>query len=284
MPVPRRGVESLSGSKHLRGGIFQAISQLLPVQRQLPSHQPQTPNVLLVAATNRASSLDPALLRPGRFDRKISFELPAKTARRQLIDYFLTSKSHAEELDLDERRDALAATTISYSPAMLENLLDEALIFAVRRGDRQMTWADVEHARITLDVGMGQPVEYTDHERRLIATHEAGHATMAYLVAPQRRLEILTIIKRKGALGLLAHGDREDVYTRSRTEMEALIQIAMGGQCAEQLFFGDVSTGPGGDLLFATNAAAEMRGARGVEAGVSTFLAVPNRRCRDETM
>jgi ATP-dependent Zn protease len=159
---------------------------------------------------------------------------------------------------------------------MLENLLDEALVFAVRRGDRSMTWADVEHARMTIEVGVGQPVEYTDHERRLIATHEAGHATMAYLTAPHRRLEILTIIKRKGALGLLAHGDKHDVYTRSRTELEALIQIAMGGQCAEEIFFGDVSTGPGGDLLYATNCAAEMVGAHGMEESLISYLAIQN--------
>ena len=84
-----------------------------------------------------------------------------------------------------------------------------------------MNWADVEQARLVEEVGLGQPVEYTDHEKRLIATHEAGHATVAWLVAPQRRLEVLTIIKRREALGLLAHGDREDVFTRSRSEMLA---------------------------------------------------------------
>ena len=149
------------------------------------------------------------------------------------------------ELDSDERRDALAAVTQGYSPAMLERLMDEALVQAVRGERSAMTWADVEHARLQVEVGLGQPVAYTDHERELIATHEAGHATVAWLVAPQRRLEILTIVKRREALGLLAHGDREDVYTRSRTELIALIQIAMGGQVAEELFFGDVSTGPG---------------------------------------
>jgi ATP-dependent Zn protease len=99
---------------------------------------------------------------------------------------------------------------------------------------------------------------------------------MAYLTAPDRRLEILTIIKRKGSLGLLAHGDKHDVYTRSRSEMEALIQIAMGGQCAEEIFFGDVSTGPGGDLLYATNCAAEMVGAHGMEKSLVSYLAVQN--------
>ncbi|GMA86049.1 hypothetical protein GCM10025868_12990 [Angustibacter aerolatus] len=83
-------------------------------------------------------------------------------------------------------------------------------------------------------VGIGQPVTYTAHEERLIATHEAGHATVAWLVAPTRRLEVLTIIKRGDALGLLAHDDGEEVFTQSRTEMLGLMQIAMGGQVAEE--------------------------------------------------
>ncbi len=273
--VQMQSFDQLTGAQKLHGKLLNAINLMLPAGRQLKSPQARIPNVLIVAATNRASSLDPALLRPGRFDRKIAFELPQKSARRELLDYFLTTKAHAAELD-DERRDALAATTIGYSPAMLENLLDEALVFAVRRGDQEMTWADVEHARMTIEVGVGQPVEYTAHERQLIATHEAGHATLAYLTAPHRRLEILTIIKRKGALGMLAHGDQHDVYTRSRSELEALIQIAMGGQCAEEIFFGDVSTGPGGDLLYATNCAAEMVGGYGMEQSLISYLAVQN--------
>jgi ATP-dependent Zn protease len=159
---------------------------------------------------------------------------------------------------------------------MLEGLLDEALVQAVRERRSSMLWRDVEHARMLTEVGLGQPVAYTDHEKRLIATHEAGHATVAWLVAPQRRLEVLTIIKRRDALGLLAHGDREEVYTRSRTEMTGLIQIAMGGQCAEEIFFGDVSTGPGGDLLYATNVAAQMVGAAGMTDSLVSYAAVQN--------
>jgi len=147
-------------------------------------------------------------------------------------------------------------------------------VHAVRRGETAMTWNDIEHARLVEEVGLGQPVGYTDHERRLIATHEAGHATAAYLVAPQRRLEVLTIVKRRQSLGLLAHGDRDDVYTRSRPEMFALTQIALAGQCAEELFFGDISTGPGGDLLYATNVAAQMVGAAGMTGTLVSFAAV----------
>ncbi|MGZ6791514.1 MAG: AAA family ATPase [Mycobacteriales bacterium] len=274
--VQMQSFDALTGGQRFVGWWVDRVNLLLPADRQLSRPRPLPSNVLLIAATNRASSLDPALLRPGRFDRRLSFELPAKSGRRQLVDHFLSRKAHDPALDDDELRDALAAVTIGYSPVMIENLFDEALVNAVKRGEAAMTYADVERARLSIDVGTGLPVEYTEHERRLIATHEAGHATLAWLTAPHRRLEILTIIKRKGALGMLAHGDRDDVYTRSRSEMAALIQIAFGGQCAEELFFGDVSTGPGGDLLYATNTAAEMIGAHGMEGTLVSYLAIQN--------
>jgi cell division protease FtsH len=258
------------------GRLVDIVNLLLPSHRQLRGPSSAPANILLIASTNRADSLDPALLRPGRFDQRLSFELPAKSGRRQLIDHFLARKSHSPDLDTDERRDALAAVTQGYSPAMLEGLLDEALIQAVQENRPRMHWRDVERARMQIEVGLGQPVDYTTHERALIATHEAGHATVAWLVAPQRRLEILTIVKRRGSLGLLAHGDREDVYTRSRNEMTALIQIAMGGQVAEELFFHDVSTGPSSDLLYATNIAAQMVGACGMSDTLVSLAAVQN--------
>jgi cell division protease FtsH len=252
------------------------LNLYLPLHRQLKRPQPPSSNLLLIAATNRADNLDPALLRPGRFDRRLTFEHPSKSGRRTLIDHFLATKAHDPELDDVERRDALAGVTQGYTPVMIEHLFDEALVNAVRRGEKTMSWHDVEKARLVEEVGMGQPVAYTDHEKKLIATHEAGHATVAWLMAGERRLEVLTIVKRRSALGLLAHGDRDEVYTRSRKEMTALIQIAMGGQVAEELFFGDVSTGPGGDLLYATNVAAEMTGACGMGETLVSYAAIQN--------
>jgi cell division protease FtsH len=274
--VQMQSFDHPTGWQRVTGWACDRINLFLPLGWQIKRASVVAPNVLIIAATNRAGELDAALLRPGRFDRRLTFELPAKSGRRQLVDHFLAKKAHAPELDDPERRDALAALMMGYSPVMIENLCDEALVNAVRRGDSQMTWQDVERARLSTEVGLGQPVEYTAHERRLIATHEAGHTTLAWLTAPHRRLEVLTIIKRKGSLGLLAHGDREDVYTRSRAEMLALIQIAFGGQCAEEIFFGDVSTGPSGDLLYATNAAAEMVGAHGMDTTLVSFAAVQN--------
>ena len=282
--VQLQSFDDPTGGQRLQGWVVDKVNLFLAPHRQLPRPEVVPTNILLIAATNRADSLDPALLRPGRFDRRVTFEMPAKAGRRELVDHFLSTKSHTAELDEPALRDTLAAVTTGYSPVMIEHLLDEALVNAVRRGEHALTWADVERARLVEEVGMGQPVAYTDHERRLIATHEAGHATLAWLTAPDRRLEVLTIVKRRGALGLLAHGDREDVFTRSRSQMQALIQIAMGGQCAEELFVGDVSTGPSGDLLYATNAAAEMVGAHGMDESLLSYAAIQHSSFSDSNI
>lgn len=282
--VQMQSFDEPTGLQKLRTKFVDWANLYLPSNRQLSRPEPPPTNLLLIAATNRADNLDPALLRPGRFDRRLTFELPAKAGRREIIDHYLGLKSHGAELDTDDRRDGLAAATQGYTPVMIEHLLDEALVNAVRRGDSEMNWSDVERARLVEEVGMGQPVSYTDHERKLISTHEAGHATVAFLVAPERRLEVLTIVKRRSALGMLAHGDAEEVYTRSRTEMLGLIQIAMGGQCAEEIFFGDVSTGPGGDLLYATNVAAEMVGSCGMVDSLISFAAVQNSALNDSNI
>jgi ATP-dependent Zn protease len=282
--VQMQSFDEVTGVQKVQAKLVDWINLYLAPNRQLKRPVPPSTNVLVIAATNRADALDPALLRPGRFDRRLTFELPSKAARRELIDHFLARKSHEGELELDEQRDSLAAATQGYTPVMIEHLLDEALINAMRRGAPAMNRQDIERARMVEQVGMGQPVAYTVHEKRLIATHEAGHATAAYLVAPERRMEILTIIKRRGALGMLAHGDVDDVYTRSRTEMLGLIQIALGGQCAEEIFFGDVSTGPGGDLLYATNVAAEMVGSVGMMGTLVSYAAVQNSAFSDTNM
>jgi cell division protease FtsH len=272
--VQLQSFDTPTGWQRAQARVVDAVNLFLPAGRQLPRPRLEPAEVLLIAATNRADSLDPALLRPGRFDRRVTFDPPDKGGRRQLVDHFLARKSHEALLDSEERRDALAGITQGYTPVMIEHLLDEALVQAMRRGAPAMSWGDVERARLLEEVGLGQPVGYTAHEERLIATHEAGHATVAWLVAPHRRLDVLTIVKRAGALGLLAHGDADDVYTRSRQELLALVRIAFGGQVAEELFFGDVSTGPGGDLQYATGVAAQMVGQAGMAGSLVSFAAV----------
>jgi ATP-dependent Zn protease len=274
--VQMQSFDEPTGSQKVQTWFIDKVNLFLDESRQLPRPVPPRTNILLIAATNRADNLDPALLRPGRFDRRLTFELPAKQGRRALVDHFLKSKAHAPELNDEVMRDQIASATTGYTPVMIEHLFDEALVNAVRRGKREMSMADVERARLVEEVGLGQPVAYTPHERELISTHEAGHAVAAYLCAPERRLEILTIIKRRQALGMLAHGDADDVFTRSKTEMMSLIRIAMAGQVAEELFFGDISTGPGGDLLYATNVACEMVGSCGMTDTLISYGAVQN--------
>ena len=258
----------------VRGRVVQWINAYLPADRQLRVGRPTYNNILLIAATNRADNLDPALLRPGRFDRRLYFDLPTKQGRRDLIDFFLARKAHAPELDDPAVRDRLAHDTFGYTPVMIEHLFDEALLVALKEGRREMTAADVYEAKLTEELGFKQPVVYTDADRAAVATHEAGHATAAYFLGRGRRLEVLSIIKRRQSLGLLAHGDEEERFTRSRSELEAQIAIALGGLVAEELFLGESGTGPASDLAAATDVAAKMVGAFGMAGSLISYEAM----------
>lgn len=271
--VQMQSFDQPTGGAKLLNRLIAGINLLLSADQQIPQIKPVRAPILLIAATNRADSLDPALLRPGRFDRRLTFPAPDVHGRRALVDRFLRTRSHAPELDEPALRERVAAATNGWTPVMIEHLLDEALVNALRRGADRMTFADVESARITEMVGIGQPVEYTLAEQELIATHEAGHAVVAWLVAPNRTLEVLTIVKRGESLGLLAHGDAEEVYTHSSSDLRALVQIAMGGLVAEEIFFGRTSTGPASDLAAATRTAAQMVGAAGMTGSLVSFMA-----------
>jgi len=261
-------------TEKLHGFVVDRLNNWLPDHRQLSKRRSTPANVLIIGATNRADDLDPALLRPGRFDRSVHFDLPSRSGRREIIDYYLDRKAHAPELDRGDRRDALAAMTAGYSPVMIEHLFDEGLVWALRDGRPAMSWADVQQAKFTEEIGLKQPVEYTEAEKRRIATHEGGHAVVAHLVSPERNLEVLSIIKRRGALGMLAHSDAEERFTKTEDELKGLMAIAMGGMVAEELAFGGASTGPAGDLSYATTLAAQMVGSFGMGGTLVSFEAV----------
>lgn len=248
----------------VKGAFIDLFNRWLPAGRTLKKPVCPPANILVIGATNRAGDLDPALLRPGRFDRTITVDLPGRSDRREIIDYYLDRKRHTTELDTNECRDTLAATTMGYSPVMLEHLLDEALVWALRRGSERLSWEDLQRAKMTAELGLAQPTAYAEGERVAIATHEAGHAVAAWLFAPERKLEVLSIIKRSVALGLLAHSEPEERFTKTKSEIESLIRIAMGGLVAEELFFDDTSSGVAGDLQAATSAAAQMVGSFGM--------------------
>jgi cell division protease FtsH len=256
------------------GRLIEWVNGWLPAHAQLSKRPPRYNNILVIAATNRADGLDPALLRPGRFDRRLYFDLPNAVGRRELIDYFLAGKSHDRELDDDTMRAELAHLTFGYTPVMIEHLLDESLIWALRAGRDGMRWVDISQAKLSEEIGLKQPVAYTPLEKEMVATHEAGHAVAAYLSGVGRRLEVLSIVKRKDALGLLAHNDTEERWTRTRTELLAFLRIACAGMAAEELWFGESTTGPGGDLVSATGIAAQMVGALGMADSLVSFVAM----------
>jgi ATP-dependent Zn protease len=256
------------------GALIDAVNAWLPPPRQLRKPLTTAPNVLVIGATNRAEDLDPALVRPGRFDRSIYFDLPTRAGRREIIDYYLEKKRHEPVLDAPDRRDALAALTFGHSPVMIEHLLDEALVWALRRGADQLSWDDIQQAKMTESIGVAQGAAYVEAERLRIATHESGHACVAWLVGSGRRLDVLSIIKRKGALGLLAHSDTEERFLQTRSELTALIQIALGGMAAEEIFFGEPSSGAASDLRAATDAACHMVGSYGMVHSLISYEAL----------
>jgi ATP-dependent Zn protease len=258
----------------LRARFIGWINGYLPDNRQLTAMRPGYNNILVIAATNRADNLDPALLRPGRFDRRLYFDVPTKQERLDLIDFFMARKAHHEQLDDPEARNKLARETFGYTPVMIEHLMDEALLLALRDGRRQMSVNDVLEAKLTEEIGVKQPAVYTETDRDAVASHEAGHATAAYFLGKGRRLEVLSIIKRRGSLGLLAHGDEEERFTRSKSEVEAGIAIALGGLVAEEMCFGESGTGPANDLAQATDLAARMVGSFGMAGSLISYDAI----------
>jgi ATP-dependent Zn protease len=263
-------------SRRVMNGSIDVLNKFFPADHQIKKKPGAYSNVLIIGATNRADSLDTALLRPGRFDRTLYFDVPSRAGRRDLIDYFLGARAIAPEMLQDDLREEFASMTLGYTPAMLEHVLDEALVWAIRDGRRQLTWRDIQRARLSEEIGLAQPVAYTERERQLIATHEAGHATATYLCGKDRKLEVLSIIKRRDALGLLAHSATEERFTRTQSELESTLKISLGGMAAEKLLFGETGTGPSSDLTAATSVAAQMVGSFGMGRSLISYEAVDN--------
>jgi cell division protease FtsH len=253
-----------------------ALNRYLPDGAKLQKPAVVPANVLVVGATNRKDDLDPALIRPGRFDRTIYFGLPGRQARADIIAYYLGKKAHAPDLDEHGAVDIVAGMTFGYSPAALERLMDESLVMALTHGRSAMSMSDVAEAKMLVELGVTDETIYTPDERDRVATHEAGHATVAYFVGQTRQLDVLSIVKRRDSLGLLQHSDTEERFTKSTEELHALLQIAMGGMVAEERWFDEVSTGPASDLAAATAMGAQMIGACGMGNSLISVAAAGN--------
>ena len=211
--------------------------------------------IIIIAATNRADVLDPALLRPGRFDRRITVNLPDVRGREAIL------KVHARNVKLDPAVDlsVTARGTPGYSGAELANLLNEAALLAARTGKKAVGQAKLEEARDKVRWGRERrSLAMTDENKKLTAWHEAGHALVNVMLQHTHPLHKVTIIPRGPSLGSTMSLPREDILNYQRREMDDIIAMTMAGRIAEQIASGDVSTGAGGDIQQATGMARAM--------------------------
>jgi cell division protease FtsH len=182
-------------------------------------------------------------------------------------------KVQHDEIDLEK----LAKATVGYSPARIKNVINEALIFALQDGRDSLGWEDIWAAKLTDEIGLKQPVEYDEQEKVKIATHEAGHAVASwFLEREELQMQVITIIKRENALGLVSYQEREERYVRTRSDVVARIKTALAAGAAEKIYFGETTTGVSGDLQQATWAAATMVGLFGMGKELYSFGTLPN--------
>jgi cell division protease FtsH len=211
--------------------------------------------IIIIAATNRPDVLDPALLRPGRFDRQITVNLPDIRGREAIL------KVHAKKVKLDPTVDlsVIARATPGYSGAELANLLNEAALQAARQNKKSIGMLELEEARIKVRWGRERrSLAMTDDDKKRTAWHEAGHALVNVLLKHTHPLHKVTIIPRGQSLGSTMSLPKDEVWNRQKKEMMDMISVAMAGRIAEEIFSGDVSTGASGDIQQATQIARAM--------------------------
>jgi cell division protease FtsH len=211
--------------------------------------------VIIIAATNRPDVLDPALLRPGRFDRQITVNLPDVKGREEILRVHSKRVKLAEDVDMA----VIARGTPGYSGAELANVINEAALLAARRGLKAITLSELEEARDKVRWGRERrSMAMSPKEKENTAYHEAGHAILFVLLEHTDPLHKVTIIPRGPALGLAMSLPEGDRYTKRKNELLDDITVAMGGRVAEEIVFGDVTTGASGDIRGATNYARRM--------------------------
>ena len=211
--------------------------------------------IIIIAATNRSDVLDPALLRPGRFDRQIIVNLPDKKGREEILRVHARNKFFEDDVNFAN----IAKRTPGFSGAELENTLNEAAILAVRANKDKISMADIDEA---IDRVMGGPAKksriITAKEKKLVAYHEAGHATIGLMIPHARVVQKVTIIPRGDAGGYVLMTPENDTTLQTESELRAEIISFLGGRVSEEIFFGDVTTGASNDIERATHIARSM--------------------------
>ncbi len=211
--------------------------------------------VIVIAATNRPDILDPALLRPGRFDRQVTVGYPDIKGREAILKVHAKNKSLAADVNLSD----IAKTTVGFTGADLENLLNEAALLAARRGLKAITRNEVEEAAVKVLVGTEKKShKISDREKKLTAYHEAGHAVSTFFIEGQDPVHQVSIVPRGMAGGYTMHMPLEDKMYQSKRKMEEELVILLGGRVAEHLTFGDISTGAANDIERASEIARNM--------------------------
>jgi cell division protease FtsH len=229
----------------------QTLNQLLSEMDGFEPHE----SVIVMAATNRPDILDPALLRPGRFDRRVTVDAPSSNSRREILEIHARGKPLAGDVDLDE----VARSTPGFSGADLENLLNEAALLAARNEKQEIGAAEVEEARDKILLGLRREgLALTKEECRLLAYHEAGHAVVAALLPNADPVHKVTIVPRGRAMGVTQQLPEKDKYVYSREYMLDRMAVMLGGRAAERLALETATSGAENDLKQATRLARRM--------------------------
>jgi ATP-dependent Zn protease len=232
---------------------------------RLRAPKPRREQIFFIGATNvPIEQLDPALTRPGRMGRHVWFRTPTKEDRLDIFDLYLGRVSHVDDLDRAERRDELARMTMGYSPAMIEQVCSMALTLAHHSGREAFGWEDIVEAMTTVESGTAVNIEYVPDETRAVAIHEAGHAVAAHAYMKGAESTRLSIRRRGSSLGHHMAMQKEERFSSWRSEELATLIWALGAMAAEHVFYGENSTGVGGDVNAATQRAAWMVGACGM--------------------
>ncbi len=229
--------------------------------------------VVVLAATNRPDVLDSALLRPGRFDRKVTLENPHREARRDILRVHTRDMPLADDVDLER----LAEITIGFSGADLANLANEAALQAGRNEQKAVDWACFSAARDRLLLGEAKDVGLSDNERHIVAYHESGHALLAYLLPKADPLEKVTVLPRGRALGVTAQVPDEERYNQGEAYLRDRLTVMFGGRLAESIVFGEVSSGAENDLEQATQLARRMVGRWGMSERIGPVMFAQSR-------
>jgi cell division protease FtsH len=212
-------------------------------------------NIILIAATNRPDILDPALLRPGRFDRQIVVDRPDRKGRIKILEVHTRGKPLAKDVHLD----ALAAQTPGFTGADLANLVNEAALLAARNGDREITNTHLEEGIMRVVAGPEKKSRVmSEKERRITAFHEMGHAIVAHFLENTDPVHKISVISRGQALGYTISLPTEDKFLTTRAELKDTMAMTLGGRAAEEIVFGEVTTGASNDLEKVTQTAKQM--------------------------